>query len=337
MSLPVVSVVVPMLDEAGFIGACLDGFSAQTYPHDRLEVIIVDGGSTDGSRAYVERRAASEPWVRIVDNPRRKAAAAFNIGADAARGEVVCLFSAHGVPAEDYVERSVAVLAETGAAGVGGRYLHIGIDPASSAVCLAMVSPFGMASPHRSATARRTVDTISHPAYVREHLLAVGPFDERLARNSDYEMNFRLRRAGHELVFDPSISSIYRPRGSLTALARQFWWYGRWKERVARRHPGSLRPRHLVAPAATAGLLAAPVVALVAGSGGRRLVAGAAVSYTALLAAAVAKAAPGAHGASARALAASFPVMHLAWGGGFLASLAEDTFVSRTSRSGGEA
>lgn len=319
---PMVSVVVPMLDERSFIGPCLDGFAAQTYPHELLEVIVVDGGSTDGSRQEVEVRAKREPWVRIVDNPRRKASAAFNLGVEAAEGDVICLFSAHGVPDPSYVERSVAVLGETGAAGVGGRYLHIGIDRVSNAIGLAMVSPFGMASLHRFAGSRQDVDTISHPAYRREALLAVGPFDEALERNSDYELNYRLRVNGFRLVFDPSICSIYRPRGSLRALARQFWWYGRWKARVVRRHPDSLKPRHLAAPALVMGLAASPVLSV--SRRGRRLVMLTLAAYGGLIACSVKRARPRQHDASPVVLAAAFPVMHVSWGAGFWVSAIED-------------
>ena len=230
---PLVSVVIPMLDEQAHIGACLDAFAAQTYPLDRLELLVVDGGSADGSRELVEARSTDEPWIRVVDNPRGRASAAFNIGTQAATGSVVCLFSSHGVPSPTYVEASVRSLDETGAAGVGGQYHHVGTDPVSSAIGCAMVSPFGMASPHRFATSRQEVDTISHPAYRRDALIDVGPFDEALLRNSDYELNWRMRQKGYGLVFDPSVESIYRPRASLGGLARQFWHYGRWKERVA--------------------------------------------------------------------------------------------------------
>lgn len=319
---PLVSVVVPMLDELGHIEACLDGFAVQTYPLDHVDVIVVDGGSSDGSRAVVEERTNADRWVRVVDNPHRKAAAAFNIGVREALGEVVCLFSAHGVPDPGYIERSVNVLQETGAVGVGGRYLHVGEDRASVAIGLAMISPFGMASPHRFASCRRDVDTISHPAYVRKALLDIAPFDETLERNSDYELNYRLRAAGGRLVFDDSISSIYRPRPSLAALGRQFWWYGRWKARVARRHPGSLRARHLVAPAAVASAAAAPL--LLATRRGRMAVGMAGGLYAALLVTAVASARPGDHNADPLTLAAAFPIMHGAWGAGFLASLVED-------------
>jgi glycosyltransferase involved in cell wall biosynthesis len=319
---PLVTVIVPMLNEVHHIDQCLDGFAAQDYPLDRLEVLVVDGGSSDGSRQRVEGRARSQPWIRTADNPRRKAAAAFNVGVSAARGDVICLFSAHGVPDADYVTQSVNALRETGAAGVGGRYVHEGEDAGSRAIGLAMVSPFGMASPHRFSTQRREVDTISHPAYVRGPLVAVGAFDETLERNSDYELNFRLRADGGSLVFDPRIGSIYRPRPSLRALARQFWWYGRWKARVARRHPASLRVRHLVAPAAVAGLALAPVLA--AGRRGRTVVLVAAGLYGLLDLAAVAAARPGRHDASLATLTAAFPVMHAAWGAGFWLSILED-------------
>lgn len=326
---PVVSVVVPMLDEMGFIEACLAGFARQTYPLELLDVIVVDGGSSDGSRRYVDDLAADletvtggEGWLRVIDNPDRRAAAAFNRGLEAARGDVLCLFSAHGIADERFVAQSVEALETSGAVGVGGRLDHQGLDGAGNAVGLAMVSPVGMASPFRYATTRRDVDTIGHPAYWREALVEIGGFDETLERNSDYELNWRLRERGHRLVFEPSIVTTYRPRGSLTALARQFWWYGRWKERVIRRHPGSLKPRHLVAPAAVAGLALAPVLGR--SRLGRVGLAAAAASYAGLMVAGVVQARPQDHDADLAVLAACFPVMHVAWGAGFLTSVLED-------------
>lgn len=315
---PLVSIVVPMLDEIDSVRACLDSFERQSYPVDRIELLVVDGGSQDGSRELVEQRSGPLR-VRVIDNPARRASAAFNRGVEAANGDVICLFSAHGVADERYVETSVAALRSSGAAGVGGRYLHVGVDPVSNAIGLAMVSPFGMASPHRFATDRSEVDTISHPAYWAGELRSVGPFDETLMRNSDYELNWRLRASGRTLVFDPAISSVYRPRRSLRALARQFWWYGRWKERVVSQHPGSLKPRHLVPPAFVSGLAIAPVVALTAT--GRRLIVATASVYGAMVILAVVQARPRQHRAHVPTLVACFPVIHLSWGGGYLLSL----------------
>jgi succinoglycan biosynthesis protein ExoA len=323
---PVVTVVVPMRNELGWVDACLDGFASQTWPRSLLEVVVVDGGSTDGSRAVVDDWASRHSWVRVVENPRRKASAAFNIGVTEASGEVVCLFSAHGVPDPTYVERSVAVLRETGVAGVGGDYRHEGSDPTASAIGVAMVSPFGMGSPHRFVRRRTDVDTISHPAYVRSAMEEVGPFDERLERNSDYEFNYRVRAAGGRLLADPSIGSVYRPRGSLSALGRQFWWYGRWKARVIRRHPRSVRPRHLVAPSAVAAVAAAPIIW--GSPRGRRMILSATFLYLVADVAAVRSARHAAPDADPWVAAASFPVMHACWGAGFLASIIEDVVKS---------
>jgi hypothetical protein len=190
-----------------------------------------------------------------------------------------------------------------------------------------MVSPFGMASTHRFASSPRPVDTISHPAYWKDAMVETNRFDERLARNSDYEFNVRMRALGHVLRFDPSISSIYRPRPSLRALARQFWWYGRWKARVARQHPDAVRPRHLVAPAAVAAALTTPLWLNIRPL--RPMVFAGWSAYAISVAIATAAPRPKQKGAAPAVLVASFPVMHGAWGAGFLLSLIEDTMRRR--------
>ncbi len=317
-----------MLNERGFIIACLDSFAVQNWPTDKLDVMVIDGGSDDGSLDLVKAYAARHPWVRIVNNPIGSAAAAFNLGMRSARGQVVCLFSSHGVADPDYVRTSVEALHRSGAAGVGGHYRHEGLDPRSAAIGLAMVSPVGMASPHRFATEARDVDTISHPAYWRDTMLDVDGFDESLARNSDFEFNFRMRRAGYRLHFDPSIGSVYRPRPNLAALFRQFWYYGKGKAKVVEQHPTSMRPRHAVAPLAVLGVAASPLAIVLRPI--RPLVAAAAVGYCLLIAVGVKKAEPDAHGASKQVLVAAFPVMHAAWGAGFIQSILE-RFTNRST------
>jgi succinoglycan biosynthesis protein ExoA len=195
-----------------------------------------------------------------------------------------------------------------------------------------MMSPVGMASPFRYAQDRRDVDTIGHPAYWRDALLAVGGFDEALERNSDYEINWRLRQGGDRLVFEPSIVTRYRPRGSVGDLARQFWWYGRWKERVVRQHPRSLRLRHLVPPAAVVAAGLAPI--LLVNRRSRPLVVLGTALYAGVVAAGVIRARPRDHDADVLVLVACFPVMHASWGAGFLASLLEDAIHALAGRAG---
>ena len=316
---PVVTVAVPMLNEARYIVACLDSFGAQDYPLEFLDVMVIDGGSDDGCLMVVERYMQANPWVRIVENPIGSASSAFNIGMREARGEVVCLFSSHGVADPGYVSRSVAALHRSGASGVGGSYRHEGLDRTSNAIGAAMVSRVGMASPHRFSDGARDVDTISHPAYWRDAMLDVGGFDEDLQRNSDYEFNFRMRAAGHRLHFDPAIGSVYRPRPNLNALFRQFWYYGKWKAKVAELHPSSLRPRHLVAPLAVLAAAATPLLVLAPPLGYVAAIGWA--LYGAVVVYGVAAANYRSRDASPWTLAAAFPVMHMAWGAGFIRSV----------------
>lgn len=317
-ALPSVTVIVPMFNEEAHIEACVAGLWAQTYGGP-MEILIVDGGSTDRSREIVAELSRTNPNVRLVENPRRRPAAAANIGVGEARGEILCFLSAHGEPRATYVETSVDLLLATGAAGVGGSYEHVGTDPGSRAIGIAMSSRFGMASTHRVATRQQEVDTISHPTFWRQAILEAGGYDETLTSNEDYELNHRVRTRVGPLVFSPEIRSVYRPRATLRALARQFHAYGTGKAEVARLHPGSLQVRHLVPPALVVGLAAAPLLAL--HPLGRRVVVVAAVAYAGLVAVATVVERPVDHGASATTFALSLPTMHVSWGAGMLRGL----------------
>jgi succinoglycan biosynthesis protein ExoA len=324
---PIVTIAIPMLNESGYILACIESFAAQDYPLSLLDVMIIDGGSDDGSRRAVEAVISDHPWVRVVDNEVGTASAAFDIGMRQADGEVVCLFSSHGVADPGYVSGSVAALHRSGAAGVGGSYRHEGLDPVSNAIGAAMVSRVGMASPHRFADSARDVDTISHPAYWRDAMMAIKGFDQTLMRNSDYEFNFRLRAAGHRLHFDPAVGSVYRPRPRLNSLFRQFWYYGKWKAIVAEKHPTSVRVRHLAAPLAVVAGTFSPILLL--GRRSRGLFGLGWLLYLGAIAYGVAAADRKEREMSIPTLAAAFPVMHAAWGAGFIKSVLERLFGGR--------
>ena len=141
-SMPRVSLVVPMANERAYIQGCIDGLVAQDYPHDRLEILVVDGGSVDGSRAIVEGAAAGHPGLfRILDNPRRITPVAFNIGIREATGELIGIVSGHSVLAPDYVLRCVEYLDRTGADHVGGLMTAVGLTPLACAIAESTNSP----------------------------------------------------------------------------------------------------------------------------------------------------------------------------------------------------
>ncbi|MCC7352959.1 MAG: glycosyltransferase [Anaerolineae bacterium] len=248
---PFVTVIVPVYNEAAHLADCLASLLAQDYPPPRMEILVADGGSTDGSQAIVEGFARRDPRVRLLMNPRRIAAAGLNLGLRAARGDVIARADGHAVLAPDYLRRCVDALRPADVAGVGGPLRGVGQGPVGRAVALALASPFGAGDSayHLAQSGRpREADTVYLGAYTRAWLERVGGYNEKLAANEDYELNFRLRRAGGRILLVPEISSQTRVRETLGALARQYAGYGFWKAQMLRRHPASLRVRQAVPP-----------------------------------------------------------------------------------------
>jgi len=264
---PEVSIVLPTLNERAFIRDCLDSLLAQDYP-EVIELLVVDGGSTDGTREIVE--AAGEP-VRLVDNPRVTAAAAMNVGVREAKGEVVCRADAHTLYAPDYVSRCVAVLEETGAANVGGPMRPVGTTSFGRAVAAVTTSPFGIGpGKFHYGRGRSEVDTVYLGCWRRDTLVEAGGYDESRLQwaAEDQELNFRLRLNGGRVVLDDSIRSSYFPRETVKALARQYANYGVAKASTLAKHR-SLPTWRPVAPAA---LVAVTAAGFLFGRGWRRMV-----------------------------------------------------------------
>lgn len=219
-----VSILLPTFQERAHVLDCLRSLTAQEGV-DIVEILVVDGGSTDGTRELVEGVGGT---VRLVDNPRVSPAAAMNVGIAAASGSVICRADAHTVYQPDYVRRCVDVLAETGATNVGGRMEPVGTTRFGRAVAAVTSHPVGMGpGAFHYATDRREVDTVYLGCWLRKDLLGLGGYDEGLGRaGEDQELNLRIRRSGRRVVMDPSIRSWYFPRDTPRALARQYHHYG---------------------------------------------------------------------------------------------------------------
>ena len=220
---PFISLIIAARNEEAFIGRCLDSVVATVYPHDRLEVLVVDGMSEDRTREIVEDYAARYPFIRLLLNPKQHATAAFNAGIRQARGEVVMILGAHARYAPDYVERCVRTLLRSGADNVGGVWRIVPRDRTlmAEAIVFASGSGFGSGDAYtkRGAHGPRLVDTVFGGCYRRDVFERIGVFDERLARSQDFEFNLRLRRAGGKILLDPEIICYYYVRSNL----KEFW------------------------------------------------------------------------------------------------------------------
>ena len=254
---PLVSVIVPCRNEREHIAVFLDSALAQHEPDGGFEVLIADGMSDDGTRDILERYAAADARVRIIDNPDRITPCALNRAIRAACGEIIACMGVHAQYARDYLAQCVRVMRETNADNVGGPTQALGNTYFQQAVALAFHAPFasGGAGWHTLDRAGE-VDTLFPGCWRKTIFDRVGLFDEELVRNQDDEHNLRIVRAGGRIWQSPAIKCWYYPRTSLRALWRQYVQYGYWKVRVIQKHKVPASWRHLVPGAFVGGLLA---------------------------------------------------------------------------------
>ena len=249
MSLPPVTIIMPIRNEVAFIERSLGAVLAQDYPSELLEMLVVDGMSDDGTRDIVAHMIESHPRTRCLDNPKRIVPTAMNIGLEQSHGDLIVRVDGHTIIAPDYVRRCVDVLHESGADCVGGPMRTAGGNAFGEAVALVTSHPFGVGgSRFHYATEPMEVDSVYMGAWPRQVFERVGRFDEEMVRNQDDEFSYRLRAAGGRIWLVPHIRSTYHARSSWRSLWRQYYQYGYWKVRVFQKVPGSAQFRHWVPP-----------------------------------------------------------------------------------------
>jgi glycosyltransferase involved in cell wall biosynthesis len=326
---PSVSVVVPCFNEERFIGEVLENLARQGDA-GQFEIIVVDGMSTDGTRAVVERFIESHPKteVRLVENPARHIPAALNRGIEAARGRVIARMDAHAVPSADYLRDCLEQLCREDVAVVGMPCrIRPGADTAvARANAVAVAHPFGIGdAKYRTAaggaSASRFVDTVPFGVFTKELWRRLGGYNEELLTNEDYDFNYRVRRDGGGVLLDTSGYCTYFARPTFAALTRQYFRYGLWKAQMVKLHPRSIRLRQLVAPVFICALVVFGALSLWL-TPVRWMFALVVAAYAALaLASALQLARREGEWKLLPLVPASFLLIHVAWGGGFLLGL----------------
>ena len=253
---PEITVIVPARNEEGHIGRCFESLFKQSYPMDRVEIIVLDGESEDRTAEEVGLISEKHRNVRLVKNKKRKIPAALNIGIDEAKGDIIVRVDAHTVYDRDYIRKSVELLLTTEASNVGGVIAPIGNGFVSNAIAIGVSSPFGVGNAyHRFARNEMWVDSVPFGCWRKSTLQSLGGYNESYEANEDYELNYRLRRSGGKVLLSPEIKSTYFSRTSLKSLFKQYFRYGQSKVRMLIDHPESLVLRQAVPPMFVAMLL----------------------------------------------------------------------------------
>lgn len=236
--LPFVSIIMPIRNEANFIERAITSILNQDWPAEKMEILVVDGMSNDGTREIVKKLTAIDSRIKMLDNSYRIVPAAMNIGLKAACGDLFIRVDGHAEVAPDFVMESVKCLHEHPQAWVVGGYIETVADSyVGRVISSAMQSPIGVGnSRFRLGDYEGFVDTLAFGAHHKWIVDRVGCFDEELVRNQDDEFNMRVILAGGKIWMSKSIKSKYFSRGSLCKLYRQYFQYGFWRIRTLQKH-----------------------------------------------------------------------------------------------------
>ncbi len=312
---PDVSVLIPVLNEATVIERTAAAMRSQRFD-GAVELLFLDGGSDDGTRAFLAQLAAEDDSIRVLDNPSGRIPAALNIGLREAHGEFVARMDAHSDYPPDYLATATERLRRGDVAWVSGPQIAEGANAWSDAVALALSVWLGVGGARFRYRIDQEieVDTGYTGVLRRSTLEDLGGWDEEWTVNEDSELAARVRERGGRIVCVPEMAARYAPRRTVVGLARQYWTYGQFRAKTSRHHPESMRRSNLFPPALTAAAAVSVIAPRPAARVARQLLA----AYGLCLIGESARQASRGHPRGAALLPAVLATMHLSWGAGFL-------------------
>jgi len=245
---PRVSFLLPVYNEREHLGESLESIAGQDYPAEQIEIMLADGGSTDGTPRIIEEFSRLHPEIalRVLSNWARNTAVGRNLGLEAASGELVMNFSGHAVADPSLLRVLTAKLAAQPpeVAGAGCAIKSLGsATTVGRAISAVLRSPLGGSGMDSSFHAETDCDarSVAFCLYRREAIEACGRFDPQFWCGQDAELNLRLARRGYRLRFTPDTQVVHYKRPTLSGLARQMYRYGFARAAITRKFPGSFR------------------------------------------------------------------------------------------------
>lgn len=256
------SVICPTYNEIHFIDALIDNLCI----NDGLEkeILIVDGGSIDGTIDKVKSLMNKYSSLKLLENPFRTSTHAFNIGFKYSTGKFIAFVGAHANYDKNYFTSGLDCLRRNECDVVGGPLKQKGKSLAGKAIALVMSSKLGVGNTEfRTENKKMMVDSVAFAIYKREIIEQCGLMDESLPVNQDDEFHYRVKSKGYRIMMIPEMSSTYYVRDSFVKLFKQYFRYGLYKPAVLKKVSGSVRLRHLMPSLFTIYLLSLPLMILI--------------------------------------------------------------------------
>jgi len=229
---PLVSIIMPCRNEERFIGQCLDSIIANDYPKDRLEILIGDGMSEDGTREIIEKYKKEHSFIKLFNNPKKIAPAAQNIGIRNSKGEIIMIMDAHSKYLNDYISKCIKYLKKYNVDNVGGIIITIPRESTviAKAIALCLSHPFGAGNAYFriGSKKQRLADTVPFGCYKKDVFKKIGFFNEKIKRGYEVDLNLRLREAGGKILLSPDIVSYYYVRSNFKDFLKHNFSNGFW-------------------------------------------------------------------------------------------------------------
>ena len=261
MSEPAVSVIIPVLNEERFLKQSVQAILNQNYS-GQLEIILALGPSKDQTN-FIAQELAKDQRIKLVENPSGRTASALNKAIKNSNFDIIVRLDGHAIVDSNYIKNAVKTLVESGADNVGGLMNAEGTNAFEKSVAAAMTSKFGVGNaPFHVGGKSGEVDTVYLGTFRKSALERVGYFDESFIRAQDWEMNYRIRKTGGRIWFNPDLVVSYRPRKNILQLAKQYFEYGQWRKQVTKTYPETVSMRYLAPPVTVSGLIAGFVMVL---------------------------------------------------------------------------
>ena len=250
LTTPSVTVILPILNEEADLANCISAILQQDYAGE-IEIILALGPSKDNTNQIARNLAAADKRIKLVNNPTGQTAKGLNLAIAESSFEIICRIDGHSEISNSYLKTAVSIMQEKGAVNVGGLMHADGQSGLQRTIAQAMRSKLGVgASKFHTGGKAGPSDTVYLGTFKKSAILAAGGFDERYIRAQDWELNHRMRAQGGLIWFDPRLVVTYRPRKSLSKLAKQYFQYGRWRRVISRQHPKTTNFRYLAPPVA---------------------------------------------------------------------------------------
>jgi len=242
--------ILPIFNESPFINKVISSILYQNKINQLdFEILISDGGSTDGTLEIINSLIRNHSNIYLIDNPQKIVSTGFNFALNQAKGDIIIRVDGHSEIPKNYIENCCKLLEKTNADIVGGVIETISSGLIGNAISISQSSGFGVGGVRfRNKDSKKAgyVNTLAFGAHRREIFADIGGYDEEMICNQDDEFNFRAIQAGKKIWMDPTIKTKYYSRSNFLKLFKQYFNYGCYKVRGIQKRGQVFSIRHII-------------------------------------------------------------------------------------------